>query len=223
MQPQLFRFSKKCLTESQHPLHTERDVRRYTCPVGVSEIINGTEFTNSSFNEGKRSDYTCSNSGYCYLAICLSVSNSGYCYLLSSGKITIHWTSSTKTFWGIYWMILSTFGTTGAWTQQRITATGCDIPNSLSAYSLPPSRTKELLNLDFFCLKKMLPVGLEIGSSIRSIRLNHTFDYCRTPFGVCGATRNWREGKGNTMHSSHSHRASRRRRQGISLVLHEVT
>ncbi|XP_074627638.1 chloride channel protein C-like [Acropora palmata] len=44
-------YSKKCLTESQHPLHTERDVRRYTCPVGVSEIINGTEFTNSSFNE----------------------------------------------------------------------------------------------------------------------------------------------------------------------------
>lgn len=68
MQPQLFRFSKKCLTESQHPLHTERDVRRYTCPVGVSEIINGTEFTNSSFNEGKRSNYTCSNSVYCYLA-----------------------------------------------------------------------------------------------------------------------------------------------------------
>ena len=94
-------------------------------------------------------------------------------------------------------MILSTFRTTGAWTQQRITATGCDIPNFLPAYSLPPSRTKELMeNLDFICLKKMLPVGLEISSSIR---LNHTFDCWTIPCGVCSATRNWSEGRGNTI------------------------
>ena len=50
----MFRFySKKCLTGSQHPLHTERDVKNYTCPVGITININGTEFTNSSFNEGK--------------------------------------------------------------------------------------------------------------------------------------------------------------------------
>ncbi|XP_073241792.1 chloride channel protein C-like [Porites lutea] len=44
-------FSEKCLTSSQHPLHTERDVKNYTCPVGITRVINGTEFTNSSFNE----------------------------------------------------------------------------------------------------------------------------------------------------------------------------
>ena len=44
--------SEKCLTTSQHPLHTERDVKNYTCPVGITSVINGTEFTNSSFNEG---------------------------------------------------------------------------------------------------------------------------------------------------------------------------
>jgi len=44
-------YSKKCLTGSQHPLHTERDVKNYTCPVGITININGTEFTNSSFNE----------------------------------------------------------------------------------------------------------------------------------------------------------------------------
>lgn len=44
-------YSGKCLTDRQHPLHTERDVRNYTCPVGITKIINGTEFTNSSFNE----------------------------------------------------------------------------------------------------------------------------------------------------------------------------
>ncbi|XP_020629537.1 chloride channel protein C-like [Orbicella faveolata] len=42
--------SDKCLTASQHPLHTERDVRNYTCP-GDTTIINGTVFTNASFNE----------------------------------------------------------------------------------------------------------------------------------------------------------------------------
>ena len=49
----LFSGSEKCLTDRQHPLHTERDVKKYTCPVGITKIINGTEFTNSSFNEGK--------------------------------------------------------------------------------------------------------------------------------------------------------------------------
>ena len=47
-------LSEKCLTSSQHPLHTERDVRNYTCPEGVIKIINGTEFTNASFNEGEK-------------------------------------------------------------------------------------------------------------------------------------------------------------------------
>ena len=46
--------SEKCLSSSQHPLHTERDVNKYTCPVGITSVINGTEFTNSSFNEGNR-------------------------------------------------------------------------------------------------------------------------------------------------------------------------
>lgn len=46
--------SEKCLTTSQHPLHTERDVRNYTCPAGVIKNINGTEFTNASFNEGEK-------------------------------------------------------------------------------------------------------------------------------------------------------------------------
>ena len=48
----MFYPSEKCLTSSQHPLHTERDVNKYTCPVGITSVINGTEFTNSSFNEG---------------------------------------------------------------------------------------------------------------------------------------------------------------------------
>ena len=48
----MFYLSEKCLTSSQHPLHTERDVKNYTCPVGITRVINGTEFTNSSFNEG---------------------------------------------------------------------------------------------------------------------------------------------------------------------------
>ena len=43
---------EKCLTTSQRPLLTERDVKNYTCPVGITSVINGTEFTNSSFNEG---------------------------------------------------------------------------------------------------------------------------------------------------------------------------
>ena len=50
----MFYPSEKCLTGSQHPLHTERDVNKYTCPVGITSDINGTEFTNSSFNEGNR-------------------------------------------------------------------------------------------------------------------------------------------------------------------------
>ena len=50
----MFYPSEKCLTSSQHPLHTERDVNKYTCPVGITSVINGTEFTNSSFNEGNR-------------------------------------------------------------------------------------------------------------------------------------------------------------------------
>ena len=33
---------------------TERDVKNYTCPVGITRVINGTEFTNSSFNEGNQ-------------------------------------------------------------------------------------------------------------------------------------------------------------------------
>ena len=48
----MFYPSEKCLSSSQHPLHTERDVNKYTCPVGITSVINGTEFTNSSFNEG---------------------------------------------------------------------------------------------------------------------------------------------------------------------------
>ena len=44
--------SKKCLTERQHPLHTEMDVNNYTCPEGVTMMVNGTKFTNASFNEG---------------------------------------------------------------------------------------------------------------------------------------------------------------------------
>ena len=50
----MFYPSEKCLSSSQHPLHTERDVNKYTCPVGITSVINGTEFTNSSFNEGNR-------------------------------------------------------------------------------------------------------------------------------------------------------------------------
>ena len=50
----MFYHSEKCLSSSQHPLHTERDVNKYTCPVGITSVINGTEFTNSSFNEGNR-------------------------------------------------------------------------------------------------------------------------------------------------------------------------
>ena len=50
----MFYSSEKCLSSSQHPLHTERDVNKYTCPVGITSVINGTEFTNSSFNEGNR-------------------------------------------------------------------------------------------------------------------------------------------------------------------------
>ena len=50
----MFYPSEQCLTSSQHPLHTERDVNKYTCPVGITSVINGTEFTNSSFNEGNR-------------------------------------------------------------------------------------------------------------------------------------------------------------------------
>ena len=50
----MFYPSEKCLTSSQHPLHTERDVNKYTCPVGITSVFNGTEFTNSSFNEGNR-------------------------------------------------------------------------------------------------------------------------------------------------------------------------
>ncbi|CAH3018540.1 unnamed protein product [Porites evermanni] len=42
---------EKCLTGSQRPMLTERDVKNYTCPVGIIRVINGTEFTNSSFNE----------------------------------------------------------------------------------------------------------------------------------------------------------------------------
>ena len=45
---------EKCLTGSQRPLLTERDVKNYTCPVGITRVINGTEFTNSSFNEGNQ-------------------------------------------------------------------------------------------------------------------------------------------------------------------------
>ena len=48
----MFYPSEKCLSSSQHPLHTERDVNKYTCPVGITSVLNGTEFTNSSFNEG---------------------------------------------------------------------------------------------------------------------------------------------------------------------------
>ena len=45
---------QKCLTGSQRPMLTERDVKNYTCPVGITRVINGTEFTNSSFNEGNQ-------------------------------------------------------------------------------------------------------------------------------------------------------------------------
>ena len=45
---------EKCLTGSQRPMLTERDVKNYTCPVGITRVINGTEFTNSSFNEGNQ-------------------------------------------------------------------------------------------------------------------------------------------------------------------------
>ena len=45
---------EKCLTGSQRPMLTERDVKNYTCPVGIIRVINGTEFTNSSFNEGNQ-------------------------------------------------------------------------------------------------------------------------------------------------------------------------
>ncbi|KAM7450840.1 hypothetical protein ABFA07_001533 [Porites harrisoni] len=46
-----FNPGEKCLTGSQRPMLTERDVKNYTCPVGITRVINGTEFTNSSFNE----------------------------------------------------------------------------------------------------------------------------------------------------------------------------
>ena len=49
-----FNPGEKCLTGSQRPMLTERDVKNYTCPVGITRVINGTEFTNSSFNEGKQ-------------------------------------------------------------------------------------------------------------------------------------------------------------------------
>ncbi|XP_022809140.1 chloride channel protein A-like [Stylophora pistillata] len=44
-------FRKKCLTDAQHPLHTERDVQNYTCPAFDTVTINGTQYTNSSYNE----------------------------------------------------------------------------------------------------------------------------------------------------------------------------
>ncbi|XP_073241791.1 chloride channel protein D-like [Porites lutea] len=46
-----FNPGEKCLSSSQRPMLTERDVKNYTCPVGITRVINGTEFTNSSFNE----------------------------------------------------------------------------------------------------------------------------------------------------------------------------
>ena len=49
-----FNPGEKCLTGSQRPMLTERDVKNYTCPVGITRVINGTEFTNSSFNEGNQ-------------------------------------------------------------------------------------------------------------------------------------------------------------------------
>ena len=51
-----FNPGEKCLTGSQRPMLTERDVKNYTCPVGITRVINGTEFTNSSFNEGNQGE-----------------------------------------------------------------------------------------------------------------------------------------------------------------------
>ena len=45
-------FSPMCLSEQQHTWHTERDVNNYTCPTGVTITVNGSQFTNASFNEG---------------------------------------------------------------------------------------------------------------------------------------------------------------------------
>lgn len=38
--------------ETRNPLHTERTVNNYTCPEGVTVSINGTSYTNGSFNQG---------------------------------------------------------------------------------------------------------------------------------------------------------------------------
>ncbi|KXJ16127.1 chloride channel protein D [Exaiptasia diaphana] len=44
-------YSPKCLSTSHGPLHTERSVKNYTCPSGITVVYNGTQFTNASFNE----------------------------------------------------------------------------------------------------------------------------------------------------------------------------
>ena len=45
--------SEECLVERRSPLHTERTVNNYTCEEGITLMVNGTKYTNGSFNQGK--------------------------------------------------------------------------------------------------------------------------------------------------------------------------
>ena len=47
--------SPECLVEHRSPLHTERTVNNYTCEEGITLMVNGTKYTNGSFNQGTAS------------------------------------------------------------------------------------------------------------------------------------------------------------------------
>ncbi|XP_028399217.1 chloride channel protein C-like [Dendronephthya gigantea] len=45
------KFDDECLVEHRSPLHTERTVNNYTCEEGITVMMNGTKYTNGSFNQ----------------------------------------------------------------------------------------------------------------------------------------------------------------------------
>ena len=46
-------FSPNCLSDSQNPLHVDREVNMYTCPEGIIVDRGNYTWTNKTYNEGK--------------------------------------------------------------------------------------------------------------------------------------------------------------------------